>query len=62
MSKNIAIVGIACRFPKAKNKKVFWENLVNGIDAVDIVPKERWDAEKLYSPDIMEQGKLIVNG
>ena len=57
MSKNIAIVGIACRFPKAKNKKVFWENLVNGIDAVDIVPKERWDAEKLYSPDIMEQGK-----
>ncbi|MCI8669658.1 MAG: hypothetical protein HFI34_09090 [Lachnospiraceae bacterium] len=57
MNKDIAIVGMACRFPKAKNKKMFWDNLVNGVDAVDVIPKERWDALKIYSADIMEQGK-----
>lgn len=53
----IAIVGVACRFPNAKNKYEFWSNLVNGVDSVDIVSNDRWDAEKFFSPDVMEQDK-----
>lgn len=53
----IAIVGVACRFPNAKNKYEFWRNLVNGVDSVDIVPNDRWDAEKYFSSDITEQDK-----
>lgn len=47
MSKcnEIAIVGVACRFPGAKNKYEFWNNLVNGVDSVNLVPNERWNAE-----------------
>lgn len=59
MSKcnEIAIVGVACRFPDAKNKHEFWNNLVNGVDSVNLVPNERWDAEKYFSTDVMEQDK-----
>jgi acyl transferase domain-containing protein/thioesterase domain-containing protein len=35
MSKeNIAIIGIGCRFPKAKNHQEFWKMLLNGTDAI----------------------------
>lgn len=59
MSKcnEIAIVGVACRFPGAKNKYEFWNNLVNGVDSVNLVPNERWNAEKYFSTDVMEQDK-----
>jgi Beta-ketoacyl synthase, N-terminal domain len=30
----IVIVGMACRVPKARNVDQFWDNLVNGVDAV----------------------------
>ncbi|MCX6318738.1 MAG: SDR family NAD(P)-dependent oxidoreductase [Bacteroidetes bacterium] len=30
----IAIVGMACRFPGASNPEIFWNNLVNGIESV----------------------------
>ncbi|NEO94910.1 MAG: hypothetical protein F6K56_33855, partial [Moorea sp. SIO3G5] len=28
----IAIIGMGCRFPGAKNPEAFWELLCNGID------------------------------
>ena len=43
----IAIIGIGCRFPKAKDKKAFWELLQDGVDAITEVPAERWDIESL---------------
>lgn len=30
----IAIVGMACRVPQAKNVNQFWNNLVNGVDSI----------------------------
>ncbi|GAX34003.1 type I polyketide synthase [Nodularia sp. NIES-3585] len=43
----IAIIGIGCRFPKAKDKKAFWELLRDGVDAITEVPAGRWDVESL---------------
>jgi acyl transferase domain-containing protein/phosphopantetheinyl transferase len=40
--KDIAIVGMACVFPKAANIRQFWSNLVNGVDAIDSPPPGRW--------------------
>ncbi|VEP15655.1 Beta-ketoacyl synthase [Hyella patelloides LEGE 07179] len=34
----IAIIGIGCRFPQAKNPQAFWELLLNGIDAISEMP------------------------
>jgi len=41
----IAIIGIGCRFPKAKDKKAFWQLLRDGVDAITEVPASRWDVE-----------------
>lgn len=39
----IAIVGIGCRFPQAADVEAFWKLLVDGRDAVSLVPPGRWD-------------------
>ncbi len=31
---DIAIIGMACRFPGANNYDEFWENLENGVDSM----------------------------
>ncbi len=40
--KDIALVGMACVFPKAANVKQYWANIVNAVDAVGVPPPERW--------------------
>jgi polyketide synthase PksN len=40
-SSDIAIVGMAGRYPKAKNLAQFWENLREGRDCVGDIPEER---------------------
>jgi len=57
-SMDVAIIGIAARYPCADNTEQFWQNLKDGRDCVTEVPKERWDAEKLYHPDINMPGKV----
>lgn len=54
----IAIVGIGCRFPKAKNPESFWQLLRNGENAITEVPKERWDINDFYDPDPKTPGKI----
>lgn len=44
----IAILGIGCRFPGAKNPEAFWQLLKNGEDAIVEVPTSRWDANAFY--------------
>lgn len=39
--RDIAIVGMACRFPKAGNLIGFWENLKNGRDCIGEFPESR---------------------
>jgi acyl transferase domain-containing protein/surfactin synthase thioesterase subunit/D-arabinose 1-dehydrogenase-like Zn-dependent alcohol dehydrogenase/acyl carrier protein len=54
----IAIVGMACRFPKAPNLEAFWALLRDGVDAITEVPKDRWDTAALYDPDPGVPGKM----
>jgi acyl transferase domain-containing protein/acyl carrier protein/ubiquinone/menaquinone biosynthesis C-methylase UbiE len=58
-NKNIAIIGIACRFPGAKNYHEFWNNLKKGINSIREIPPERWDLDEYYSPIIDEPNKSI---
>lgn len=44
----IAIIGIGCRFPGAKNPQAFWQLLRDGVDAISQIPKDRWDVESFY--------------
>jgi acyl transferase domain-containing protein len=54
-SKDIAIVGMSCRFPGAKNYNEFWENLKNGVNSISEISKDRWDIEKYYSSNLKEE-------
>ncbi len=51
MDEGIAIIGIGCIFPKADNKDIFWNNILNRVNAITDVPKEKWDSEVYYHPD-----------
>jgi glutamate-1-semialdehyde-2,1-aminomutase len=54
----IAIIGIGCRFPGAKNKETFWLLLRDGVDAITEVPAERWDVDAFYDPDAATPDKM----
>ncbi len=47
----VAIIGKAGIFPRAQNAQVFWENILNKIDAIIEVPPDRWRIEDYYDPD-----------
>lgn len=51
---DIAIVGMECIFPDAKNLDEYWRNIVLGKDSVTEVPDERWNKELYYKPDSNE--------
>lgn len=51
---DIAIIGMACIYPGARNVEEFWSNILAGKDCVTEVPDERWNKELYYdanSPD-----------
>ncbi|HAA30904.1 MAG TPA: beta-ketoacyl synthase, partial [Cyanobacteria bacterium UBA8553] len=54
----IAIIGVGCRFPGAKNPEAFWQLLCNGEDAITEVPADRWDVDALYDPTPGSRGKM----
>ncbi|SFU36749.1 type I polyketide synthase [Pseudoduganella namucuonensis] len=56
-SEPIAVVGIACRFPKANSLGEYWQLLDSGADAITEVPPSRWDAEAYYQPGPPAPGK-----
>ncbi|MBW5469734.1 SDR family NAD(P)-dependent oxidoreductase [Brevibacillus formosus] len=41
--EEIAIIGMAGRYPEARNLQEFWMNLKEGKDCIKEVPKSRWD-------------------
>jgi acyl transferase domain-containing protein len=59
-SEPIAIVGAACRFPGAPDLESFGRLLRDGIDAVSVIPGDRWDLERHYSPDPDAPGKMYT--
>lgn len=55
--KEIAIVGLAGRYPQAANLREFWRNLQNGRDCITEIPLERWDNTLYFDPDRSKLGK-----
>lgn len=41
--KDIAVIGMAGRYPKSENIDEFWKNLCAGVDCVTEIPYTRWD-------------------
>jgi acyl transferase domain-containing protein len=56
----IAIVGIGCRFPGADTPEAFWKLLHNGVDAIQEIPKSRWNIDDYYDPTPATPGKMYT--
>src|SRR6266699_3317002 len=54
----IAIVGMGCRFPGAKDPEAFWRLLHDGLGAITEVPVDRWDINSLYDPNPGTPGRM----
>uniref|UniRef100_UPI0015C563F8 SDR family NAD(P)-dependent oxidoreductase n=1 Tax=Streptomyces sp. JHA26 TaxID=1917143 RepID=UPI0015C563F8 len=48
---DIAVIGMAGRFPGAPTLDAYWENLLAGRCEITEIPAERWDAAQCYDPD-----------
>ncbi len=57
--EDVAIIGMSCRFPGARNIDEFWQNLLNKVDSVRQIPGDRWDIDRFYSAE-HEPGKMYT--
>ncbi|MCW5313965.1 SDR family NAD(P)-dependent oxidoreductase [Nostoc sp. KVJ3] len=55
---DIAIIGMAGRFPGANNLQTFWENLKNGVEAISFFSEEEL-LESGVSPELFNQPNYI---
>lgn len=55
--QEIAIVGLAGRFPGAEDIEKFWQQLTEGYDAIREIPPQRWDHAAIYDADKNRPGK-----
>ena len=46
----VAIVGMDCILPQAKNLREYWENIINKVDCIIDVPSSRWEIDDYYDP------------
>ncbi len=52
--QGIAIVGMACLFPGARDVDSYWRNILGKVDATSDPPPESWDPDVYYDPDFTD--------
>ena len=50
MSGEVAIVGMSCVFPGARDVRSYWENIIHKVDAVSDPPPD-WESELFLDPE-----------
>ena len=57
-SNDIAIVGMACIFPKAPNLQAYWQNIVSKVDAITDPPADR-HIDFYYEPESKANDRIM---
>ncbi|SFD84812.1 Acyl transferase domain-containing protein [Actinopolyspora alba] len=57
--EDVAIVGMACRFPGADSVDDYWGILTRGVDAVTEIPTSRFDIDSYYDPTPATPGRTV---
>lgn len=60
-SKDIAIIGMAGRYPKAKNLNELWENILSGRDCIELIPDVRFEQRRSNGFTQKYRGGFIDN-
>jgi acyl transferase domain-containing protein/acyl-CoA synthetase (AMP-forming)/AMP-acid ligase II/NADPH:quinone reductase-like Zn-dependent oxidoreductase/acyl carrier protein/nucleoside-diphosphate-sugar epimerase len=57
----IAIIGLGCRFPGSANSPdALWQLLLDGVDAITEIPRDRWDIDEWFDPDPAAPNKMYT--
>jgi acyl transferase domain-containing protein/NAD(P)H-dependent flavin oxidoreductase YrpB (nitropropane dioxygenase family)/NAD(P)-dependent dehydrogenase (short-subunit alcohol dehydrogenase family)/acyl carrier protein len=56
---DIAVIGLACFYPKSGGLWPYWENILGKVNAVTEVPASHWDWRPYYDPDPRAPDKII---
>ncbi|WP_261627135.1 SDR family NAD(P)-dependent oxidoreductase, partial [Pseudoalteromonas holothuriae] len=57
-SQDIAVIGLAGRYPKASNIQQLWDNLCEGKNCIDKIPSSRWSWQEYYSEERGKHGSI----
>lgn len=61
--EQIAIIGMACRFPgNANSPEELWSNLMNSVDGVEKIPDTRWNKDEIGNEPNRISGVKVKNG
>ncbi|MET1255422.1 SDR family NAD(P)-dependent oxidoreductase [Aliikangiella maris] len=60
VNTDVAIIGVAGRYPQAATLDEFWVNLTNAKDCITEVPKERWSLSLLFDAEKNKPGKIYT--
>ncbi|MFI8930672.1 type I polyketide synthase [Streptomyces sp. NPDC053474] len=57
-SSHVAVIGLACRFPGARDADEFWRNLIGGVDSIThrVTPRGRVSRGLLADPERFDTG------
>lgn len=53
----MAVVGLAGRFPGARQVEQFWKNILDDVDSMVALPEDRLNRRRYYDPEIGAYGK-----
>ena len=59
--KDIAIIGVSAKFPKAENIHEFWENIKKGMDCIHELPEERREDIEGYINKYLNLGEREIS-
>ncbi|MEG7378239.1 SDR family NAD(P)-dependent oxidoreductase [Bacillus subtilis] len=59
-SRDVAIIGISGRYPQAETAEHFWNNLKEGRNCIEEIPKERWDWKAYYDKEKGKEGSIYT--
>jgi phthiocerol/phenolphthiocerol synthesis type-I polyketide synthase E len=60
-SGHIAVIGLACRLPRAQNPEEFWRNLVDGVDAITRLPRRRLPSPNGSGEEYVPAGGFLTD-
>jgi amino acid adenylation domain-containing protein len=60
-SDGLAVIGMYCLMPGAADADSFWTNLVDGRDATELVPPDRWNWRKIYGDSARRENVTTAN-
>ncbi len=55
---DIAIVGMACMFPKSPDLRRYWENIMRRLDCIQEIPQHRWQIPDFFDEDRFARDKV----